>query len=206
MTAALRQAYDRAADRYGRRRNSRFDEFLMPILDHLACRPGTKPLLDLGCGPGRESAVLAAHGRSCVAADFSIEMARQAHRRGVPTVIADLCDLPFRDASASGVLCSFSLLHLPKHQLPSVLDGIRRVLETAGTLLILTFEGEGELCQLRDLANFGMARPFAFYSLDELRGLVTASGFEVDRTWRLDISPRPSIAIAATKPADSAAA
>lgn len=58
----------------------------------------------------------------------------------------------------------------------------------------------------RDPATFGMARPFAFYCLDDLRGLVTAGGFEVHRTWRLDISPRPSIAIAATKPADSAAA
>lgn len=58
--------------------------------DHLLLAPCTGPTLDLGCGPGRLVAALAARGVPALGVDLSPRAVALARRRGAPAVVRDL--------------------------------------------------------------------------------------------------------------------
>lgn len=110
----------------------------------LAARVGFRPNLciDLGCGTGRFTRVLAdTFGGRIVGVDPSLPMLRAAAEtlRGVPGVLlvrgrADA--LPLARGCADVVLMSMSYHHVPGK--PAALASIRRVLRTGGALCIRT--------------------------------------------------------------------
>ena len=93
---------------------------------------------------------------------------------------------------------SFSLLHVPKSDVPAVVKEIHRVLMPNGIFYISLFEGEGEGFREDDRAQYGCARYFAYYHLEELEELVIPH-FKATKTARLDISPRPTISFKSIK-------
>ncbi|MFJ5882314.1 class I SAM-dependent DNA methyltransferase [Kitasatospora cineracea] len=194
---ALREAYDRAADRYGEKRNPRFDRFRAELLDDFADlirATGSTDVLDLGAGPGHESLELIGRGLRPLAVDFSPAMVARCQARGVDAVEQDLYELRLPPASRAGALASFSLLHIPKADLPPILDRVADTLFPGGVLLVMLFEGDGEGPREADRAAFGTARYFSYYRAEELAG-VLAERFEIVDTRRLDISPRPTVAV-----------
>ncbi|MFE9959551.1 class I SAM-dependent methyltransferase [Micromonospora sp. NPDC005299] len=112
------------------------------------------PLLDLGCGPGRDLTFWADRGATPVGLDLSAGMLREARRRvAVPLVQADLLRLPFRAGAFGGAWCSAALLHLPKAAAPAALAGVRRVLRPGAPLLRdVTDLGQRWLCHLGTVA------------------------------------------------------
>ena len=87
--------------------------------------------LDLGCGVGHSYALLAP--RETVGVDLDAEALRGQDR---PTVLADMRDLPFPDASFASVLSVQSLEHVPDPW--RVVAEVARVLEPGGTALFVT--------------------------------------------------------------------
>lgn len=73
-----------------------------------------KYVLDLGCGTGRASQVLAARGYTVLAIDLSLPMLRQVDERHLPSVIpiqANLVELDgLAENTADGAVCLFSTL------------------------------------------------------------------------------------------------
>ncbi len=135
-----------------------------------------RPLLDLGCGPGRDTLALAANGYRVVGADISAAMLIEAQRR-VPEglfVGADMRQLPFGAGVFSGVWACASFLHLPKKWAGLALDEMYRVLAGNGGLFLGVKRGLDEGWQ-------GGVRPrfFALYLPSEIRNLVEDHGFEV---------------------------
>ncbi|MFR9776939.1 class I SAM-dependent methyltransferase [Micromonospora sp. MS34] len=133
------------------------------------------PLLDLGCGPGRDLAFWVERGATPVGLDLSAAMLREAGRVGAPLVQGDLLRLPLCTGAVGGVWCSAALLHLPKAVAPAALAGFRRVLRPGGPLLLSVKEGEGE--SWARWPGEDADRFFAWYRPDEVEGLLRAAGF-----------------------------
>ena len=119
-TDRIRDGYDAVAADYAREiggelAHKPLDRALLAMSVELAAggRMG-----DLGCGPGHVSAFLAGHGADVIGVDLSARMVEIARER-VPEaefVQGDLRDLPLPDASLSGAVALYSLIHLaPGH-------------------------------------------------------------------------------------------
>src|SRR5205823_6362870 len=102
LTRETRALYDRYAREYVSATES-YDSFpgLREEVDGLCFRAlAFGPLLDLGCGAGRDSAYLIQRGRNVIAGDLSSEMLKVTRARcnnRAPAVQLDLRVLPFRD-------------------------------------------------------------------------------------------------------------
>jgi ubiquinone/menaquinone biosynthesis C-methylase UbiE len=103
--------------------------------------PGEGPVLDLGCGPGQYTRVVAAAlgtGR-VLGLDLSFPMLAAA-RRVVPEVLlvrGSASSLPIREETLSGVLCWNALQLFPDPQ--RVVREAARVLRVGGTLTCFTY-------------------------------------------------------------------
>ncbi len=142
---------------------------LDPFLDAL---PRGAAILDLGCGPGHLAAVMRDRGFAVTGTDACPQMTRIAHETyGLQIRVADFADLD--DVAAfDGVLASFSLLHAPKAQMPSLLAAVHRALRPGGQLSLGLKLGEGE-------ARDRLGRFYAYYSDPEISALLARAGFSV---------------------------
>ncbi|MFJ7204928.1 class I SAM-dependent methyltransferase [Streptomyces sp. NPDC098789] len=125
------QARDYDATRGGAPRARAAAEALLGLLP-----PGTRTLLDLGCGTGIVTARLARPGLRVIGADSSYGMAARAARRGVPVVLASGTRLPVRTAALDAVGAVW-LLHLLRA--PGLVEALvaeaARVLRPGGAFL-----------------------------------------------------------------------
>ena len=105
-----------------------------------AALPPGAVVLDLACGTGDFSQLVmnSVPGARVVAADLTVEMLRQARRRGVSeAVCGDAGALPFRDAVFDGVFVGYGLRNFP--DLAGALAEIHRVTRPGGRLVSLDF-------------------------------------------------------------------
>lgn len=130
---AISYAYrsDDAADGNYRRWIDQFQRYLPD--------PGT--VLDLGCGCGIPTCrILDNAGHSVTGVDLSdvqIERARQLVPRAT-FIRADATEVTFPAASFDGVVCLFTLIHIPLREQPPLLGRIASWLRPGGALLITT--------------------------------------------------------------------
>lgn len=131
-------------------------------------------LLEIGAGHGRDSKFFQDNGLQVTCIDLSPEMVRLCQQKGLNTHLMDMFDLDFPADSFDAVYSLNSLLHLPKTELPIVLQNIRRVLKPNGLFFLgvyggFDFEGVWE----RDA--YDPKRFFSFYSDENLKQSVTQS-------------------------------
>ncbi len=171
------RTYDRIASRFAARHwNVRLERALEAFTRHL---PSGASVLDLGCGPGRDVALLRERGLRVLGLDRSMGMLREAQRRvGGALVCADMRTLPLGDASLDGVWMCAALLHLPRAEAPIALAEVHRVLRPGGVLYVSVQRGEGEAWDLSDGPRF-----FAYYQPDEFVARVQAAGFTLQECW-----------------------
>lgn len=121
--------YDREAPAYvasGGGGASRWLHDFMPLL------PAGARILELGCGGGRDSAALLAHGFDVHPTDGSATMAARAEERlGRPVTVMRFDELAEVDAY-DAVWAHASLLHVPRAALDHVLALVRRALRPGG--------------------------------------------------------------------------
>jgi glycogen(starch) synthase len=107
------------------------------VVEHFEAREPMR-LLDVGCGPGRLTAPLAAR-HAMTGCDISPAMLEEARRRcpeGVTLVEADARRLPFADGEFDGLLALDLLTHLP--DLDAGLAELARVVRPGGPLVLDT--------------------------------------------------------------------
>jgi SAM-dependent methyltransferase len=175
----LPDSYERLAGRYEER-----------FLDELDAKPRDRelltafaaacedPVVELGCGPGQIGAFVAAHGRRVVGLDRSPAMARLAAARSDGALVADLRRPPLADAAVGGLLAFYSLIHVPRPEVPAAFAGLARVLRPGGRLLLSAHEGEDEY-----VVDEFLGEPVSFiatlFRLDELVDACHAAGLRV---------------------------
>ena len=148
---ATRQVYDREAHDYACKTGS-YESFpgLQNEIDRFRRRAMTAlPLLDLGCGVGRDTEYLLSQGCAVVAADLSSEMLkitreRCCNQKTLMLVQLTMTELPFKDGMIGGAWVCASLLHLPNDHFAPALNELLRVLSPGGSVAISMKAGNSE--------------------------------------------------------------
>jgi SAM-dependent methyltransferase len=114
------------------------DPWLQRWLPLLAERSAGASILELGCGSGQDSAVLAAAGHAVVGVDLS-ERAIAGARARVPSASFHCQDIrapfPVAPGSAGAVVASLSLHYFPWPETIALVERIRETLHPRGVLL-----------------------------------------------------------------------
>lgn len=148
--------------------------------------PAGSRVLDVGCGSGRDMALLCALGRDAYGIDASeplITLAQQYHPDLTGRVaVGTLPDstVPF-DGQFDGVLCSAVLMHVPLAQQPAAIDFVRRCLKPGGSFLysVPTRREDALASNQRDTAG----RLFVPDVAEKLRSMCEQHGFVWIAQW-----------------------
>lgn len=122
--------------------NWRGGHYTLDLLLRLEPRRGMGRLLDAGCGGGKYTLPLAMRGFDVVAADVSPGILRTAKERStgrkldIAFMAANICQMPFQDASFDVIWCYGVLQHLLLKERQSAVDEFRRLLKQGGTLFL----------------------------------------------------------------------
>ena len=150
------------------------------------------PVLDAGCGAGRDARQLATYGLPVLGVDLSqgmLDEAGERTARRLPTgsvryALMDMRRLELPDSCCRGVWCSASLLHVPRKSAPRAVGELARVARRGAPLVVFLKrlnEGEDperlEPYPVPGLVN--MPRYYAYYTADEARSLLENAGLAV---------------------------
>ena len=180
------ESYNAVADDYVKR-NADAPERVTAFLHELVVRlaPGPRRIADLGCGPGRDAAAVAALGHEVLGVDLSESMLRKANGAGVPVARGDLRSPPFRPASLDAIWSCAALLHVPAEDLSRTLAAWSLALGADGWLALSTSLGgdEGwELTPYEPSTQTGdqpLRRWFVHYDRSQLVQQIERAGLRV---------------------------
>jgi SAM-dependent methyltransferase len=129
-------------------------------------------ILDFGCGPGRDLAVLRELGHDPVGLDGCQAFCDMARRHaGCEVWVQDFLALDLPAARFDGVFANASLFHVPSADLPRVLGELRSTLRPRGVLFCSNPRGH-------DDEGWHGDRYGCYWDLASWRAIVTAAGFE----------------------------
>jgi SAM-dependent methyltransferase len=188
-----RDAYDGTADLYvqfiGTEINSSIEAdldraVLESFADGLATasEPPTGPVADIGCGPGRAAAFLAARGLDVVGFDVStamLDLARAAHP-SLRFEEGSLTRLPVADGSLAGAVCWYSIIHTPPDARDEVMVELARVLAPGAPLLVAFQAGGGEAVHRTEVLGRAVSLTSHRHDPSDVVRRLDAAGFVVD--------------------------
>lgn len=181
MTNDTQIGYDRVAEQYAA---SLFQELAYKPFDrHLLMMfaemvKGRGPVCDIGCGPGQIARYLHDQGADVMGVDLSAEMIKQAQQLNPDMRFeqADMRTLPFQDGELAGITAFYSVIHIPRSDVTSVLKEFRRVLKPDGWLIVAFHMGD-EVLHRDEFFDKPVSLDFTFFQLAEMRGYLEAAGF-----------------------------
>ncbi len=178
--SAAQQRWD--PERYAR--NGRFVADLgAPLLGLLDPQPH-EVILDLGCGDGALTALLAKRCGTVVGVDSSAGQVEAAGRRGIDARLADGQALAF-DRAFDAILTNAALHWMPRPD--AVIDGMWRALRPGGRI-VGEMGGHGNVARIRAALGAALAErgldaapllPWYFPTAEDYRARLAARGFEV---------------------------
>lgn len=191
-----RQAYDQMAQPYAdfARDPDNADPceraFLGAFADLVRTQAPSRSVVDVGCGPGHLTALLARQGLAARGVDLSpamIALARQA-RPTLPFAVGSMFELGDLSGTLGGVLAHYSIIHTPPDEVPAAFAEFARVLAPGGYLLAAFQSG---LEPGRDWAPFDhrVTRGYR-WSIDALARLLGAAGLLEVARLRTSAGPR----------------
>lgn len=137
-------------------------------------------ILDVGCGAGRDAMYLSSKGLEVTGIDYSNKLIDIAKKKvpGVKFIVMDFEDLKFSTNSFDGVWANACLYHLPKKNLPKVLDSIHKILKEEGLFFIDLRAGEGEKFTNENRGNAMLRRYGSYYNPKEAEDMLHEAGFK----------------------------
>lgn len=142
----VEESYDKMGETYHNHRdNNKFRDELEQFSDLL---PSSGRVLDAGCGVGRPTAeFLVKKGFEVTGVDISKRMVDLA-RANVPEATfhqKNILMLDFPDQSFDGIICVYTLWHIPRTHHPEIIQNFHRMLSNDGILVLNTgvYESEG---------------------------------------------------------------
>jgi len=172
----VREGYDRCAVDYAQARRGETEQ----ALAHVTLRLGSGArALDIGCGGGIPVARELARVATVTGVDISDEMITLA-RQNVPTgtfIRGDIMAQDFPPAHFDAVVSFYAIFHLPREEHEVLFRRIHRWLKPGGYLLA-TLSARNEPAYTEDDFH-GVTMVWSNFSLDEYRGLLLETGFEL---------------------------
>lgn len=148
-TERVRRTFDAVAEPYAAALADELDDlpFERWLLDRVAADAGTRPVVEVGCGPGHVTAYLARRGARSHGIDLSPGMVAEARRR-FPDGSYEVGDLRrlMRPTTGDGwgvVLAWYSLIHLAQSEIPAALAALVRPVHSGGRLVLALHAGAG---------------------------------------------------------------
>jgi SAM-dependent methyltransferase len=197
-------AYDAAAADYAEQFGGELagKPFDRDLLDRFAAAvAGGGAVWDVGCGAaGHITRYLADRGVAAEGCDLSPGVIEEARRRqpGLSFRVADLRDLPAPDGSLTAIVAFYSVIHLPRREIPAALAGFRRALAPAGSLLIAMHGPSAEVAPRLNAAGelvapeaFGHPREVraTLLTMADLTGALQDAGLAI--AWSTERDPVP---------------
>ncbi|MCI0438513.1 MAG: class I SAM-dependent methyltransferase [Chloroflexi bacterium] len=182
---SLRQFYDRNAEQRDKMPKDPWKiEERQRFLDYLL-QEKKRCLLEIGAGTGQDSQFFQENGLEVVSTDLSPEMVERCRQKGLTAYQMDFLHLDFPPQSFDAVYAINCLLHVPKSDLPAVLQNIRALLEPDGLFYMGVYGGEDKEGLFGDEARGG-SRFYSFYSDEHIKRVV-APFFELVYFRRIDL-------------------
>lgn len=147
---SLRAAYDGRAEWRDQRDKEPWKLAERELFASRLLDDGAGRLLEIGAGPGHDSAFFASHGLSVVATDLSPAMVALCRAKGLDAHVRDFLNLGFPAGSFDAVYALNCLLHVPTADLPGVLAAVRAVLRPGGWFYLGSYGGNGAEGPLSD--------------------------------------------------------
>jgi SAM-dependent methyltransferase len=175
-------------------RHGRFvADLASPLVELLAPMPGER-ILDLGCGDGAFSMMVAAHGAEVTGVDRSPQLVAAARMRGIDALVGDACALDV--GGGFDAVVSNAALHWMRPP-DAVLRGVAAALRPGGRFAA-EMGGKGNVAAVVTalvavLERRGIdgvaAIPWYFPTVDDYRRRLEAHGFRVHD---IALVPRPT--------------
>lgn len=176
-----RQSYDQTAHEY--QENTLKLQPEMTAKAFLSYLAPESTILDLGCGPGRDSKFFVDKGYEVIGIDISPQMIALA-RNSVPQanfLVSDIESLKLNNESIDAIWASASLLHVSKKAMSGVVENLYRILKPEGIFYVSMKKGSREELQADDRYG-GVEKFWNYVSEDELTQLLVKHGFQILET------------------------
>lgn len=151
------------------------------FLDRFAASvAGPGPVVELGCGPAHVAAYLAARGVAISGLDLSTGMVIEAQRLfpGLEVIAGDMMALPFADASHTGIVAFYSIIHFDDDQLATVFSEMARILDDSG-LVAIAFHIGDETVHREQWWDIPVVLDARFLPVDLVTRLLESAGLEM---------------------------
>jgi len=142
-------------------------------------------VLDVGCGPGMDTAVLHQHHLQAIGLDYSHEMmlaGRDGLGNQVPFAQADMRQLPV-GSRIDGLWVCASLLHLAREEVLPTLHEFHRVLRPGGILYLSVKLGDGA-AWVPNPYDQTHQRFFTYWQPELLDFLLATAAFHIIDGWQ----------------------
>ena len=174
------RSYDKIGPRYERHalvsRTEERERYLQALFDLV---PAGSAVLDLGCGTGIPMTARLAGRYAVTGVDVSRRQVGRA-RRNVPSaafICSDMATLGLAPASMDAVFASYSLIHVPRHLQPGLLQSIRESLRPGGIMVATMLARGMEADYSRDW--LGAPMYWSGFNVEDSRRMVIAAGFDI---------------------------
>jgi len=160
------------------------------FLDAFVERCGIGRIVDVGCGPGHVTRYLAERGAVVEGLDLSpamIEIATAAHP-GLAFRVGDMFALPYADASLTGVVAFYAIVHARSDELAAPFRELARMLAPGG-LAALAFHVGSETIHVDELFGQPTCLDFVLHRPDAVIAALATAGLTLEA--RLDRAPYP---------------
>ncbi len=186
----LRASYDRVADEYVRHIYDELDHkpFDRQLLDQFAERARDMGLVcEIGSGPGHVARYLADRGVKVCGIDLSpamVERARQLNP-SIAFTQGNMLALDVQGEAFAAIVAFYSIIHIPRDQVPIALREFKRVLRRGGLLMLAFHVGEG-VKHLDEWWGYEVSVDTFFFTSQEMRAYIESAGFQTE-----DVIERP---------------
>ncbi len=150
------------------------DEFLKLL-------PENGKVLDAGCGMGADSNYAHSKGFKVIGIDMSekmLEIAR-GNNSNVDFRLADIKNIKFAENELDGVIASFSLIHIPKENIPKILRRFALFLKPSGAIYVSVQAGESKEIFIDEPLAPEEKLFLNIFSFDEIKNILINEGFEI---------------------------
>jgi SAM-dependent methyltransferase len=172
VMTSLREAYDRQAEERDKREISSWKLEERQRFLALLQEEGKQSLLEIGAGTGACSKFFQDGGLEVIATDLSSENVKRCREKGLTAYEMDFFHLDFPPRSFDAVHALNCLLHVPKRDLPEVLQAIRALLKPGGLFYLGVYGGkESEGVYPED--HYEPKRFFSFLSDEQIEAVAT---------------------------------
>jgi ubiquinone/menaquinone biosynthesis C-methylase UbiE len=186
-------SYDRIAEEYTARiaeelKDKPLDRML---LEGFAARVnGAGRVCDLGCGPGHVARYLYDRGVDIFGLDLSPGMLEQARKLN-PNIEfrqGNMLALDAEDGAWAAIVAFYSIVHIPRADVPQALREMQRVLKPGGFLFLAFHLGE-EVLHEENCWGHQVSLDFVLFGRKEVECYLTEAGFTIEDSLERDPYP-----------------